>query len=244
MIESSVVFWASAAVQVVALVVLLGWLRGISASRRQYCYPVLVVLGVSLVATVLIALGVGTDIGGTSLDAPGMADDLLAYSVLWGITALLAGESRRMVGVFVAIPLVRVVALRSGVVLRGSAEIFGLLVVFARQVLCTCLLLGRVWERAQRLPDRQRLLHWKARNLLFFLITMLIAFTLLSVAQVFDEFVVSTVGAYMDLLIRVGFAGFLFANVDAIEVDDAGSELVDAVRTAPDRDRPEASGGD
>ncbi|QLH79636.1 bacteriorhodopsin [Halosimplex rubrum] len=244
MIESSVVFWASAAVQAVALVVLLGWLREISASRRQYCYPVLVVLGVSLVATVLIALGVGTDIGGTSLDAPGIADDLIAYSVLWGITALLAGESRRMVGVFVVVPVVQVVAFNGGVILGGTAGIVGLFVMIVGQVLFAYLLLGRVWERAQRLPDRQRLLHWKARNLLLFLIGMLIAFTLLSVAQVFDEFVVSTVGAYMDLLIRVGFAGFLFANVDAIEVDDAGDELLDAVRPDAEPDRPGAARGD
>ncbi|QLH84605.1 bacteriorhodopsin [Halosimplex pelagicum] len=244
MIESSVVFWASAAVQAVALVVLLGRLRGISASRRRYCYPVLSVLGVSLVGTVLIALGVGTGVGGTSLDAPGLVDDLIAYSVLWSITALLAGESRRMVGVFVVLPVIQVVAFNGGVLLGGAAGLVGLFVMVVGQVLLAYLLLGRVWERAQRVPDRQRLLHWKARNLLLFLIGMLIAFSLLSVAQVFDEFVVSTVGAYMDLLIRVGFAGFLFANVDAIEVDEAGDELLGAVRPEADHDRPDAAGGD
>ncbi|WP_415378600.1 rhodopsin [Halosimplex sp. TS25] len=242
MIESSVVFWVSAAVQAVALVVLLGWLRGISASRRRYCYPVLFVLGVSLAGTVLIALGVGTDVGGTSLDAPGIADDLIAYSVLWGITALLAGESRRMVGVFVVVPVIQVVAFNGGVLLGGTAGLVGLLVMVAGQVLFAYLLLGRVWERAQRLPDRQRLLHWKARNLLLFLIGMLIAFSLLSVARVFDEFVVSTVGAYMDLLIRVGFAGFLFANVDAIAVDGATDGLIDTVSSESDRDRAGATG--
>ncbi|WP_459194542.1 G protein-coupled receptor family protein [Halosimplex sp. J119] len=229
MTESSVVFWVSAAVQALTLVVLLGWLRGIAASRRRYCYPVLFVLGVSLVATVLIALGIGTDVAGTTLDAPGIADDLIAYSVLWGVTALLAGESRRMVGVFVVVPVIQVVTFNGGVIVGGVAGIAGLLVMVAGHVLFAYLMLGQVWERAQRVPDRQRLLHWKARNLLLFLIGMLIAFSLLGVAQVFDEFVLSTISAYMDLLIRAGFAGFLFANVDAIAVDDTGEAILDAV---------------
>lgn len=77
-------------------------------------------------------------------------------------------------------------------------------------------LLGPIWRRAQAVPEQRRLLHWKARNLLLFIIGMLIAFVILALFGVFDEFVTVTIQQYMAVLIRVGFAGFLFANLDAV----------------------------
>lgn len=201
--------------------VLLVWIRRIPEAKRRYCYPVVAIVGFAAVTTALGALGVGT-ISGTTLDAPGIVDDLITYSVLWALAAALAGESRRMVGLFAVIPAAQVIAFNVAAIVGGLVGLVGLFVVVAGHGVLAYLLFGPVWEHAQQLPDRRRLLHWKARNLLLFMIGMLIVFALLSVGSVFDDFVSGALGLYVDALIRIGFAGFLFANVDALAVDDAG----------------------
>ncbi|WP_135365984.1 bacteriorhodopsin [Halosimplex halophilum] len=245
MIELSTVYAVAAAVYALAAVGLVAWLTRIPERRRTYCYPAVAAVGVSAVTTALSLVGVGVvAVGGGSLDLPSVLDDLIAYPLLWGVAALLANESRRTVGVFVAVPVVQVVAFNAASVLGGVVGLVGIATVVAGHLLLAYLLFGPVWERAGRLPDRQRLLHWKARNLLLFLIGMLIAYAVLGVAGVFDTYVSGVLGEYVGALIRVGFAGFLFANVDAIDVDDAGDELLDAVRPEIDPDRPDAAGGD
>jgi hypothetical protein len=48
---------------------------------------------------------------------------------------------------------------------------------------------NRIWEAAQSLSEEQRLLHWKARNLLLFLVGMIIVSAMLGLFGVFDDFV-------------------------------------------------------
>jgi hypothetical protein len=244
MIELSTVYAAAAAVYALGTVGLVAWLTRIPEERRTYCYPAVAAVGISAVTTALSLAGVGVlPLGGGSLDVPSVLDDLIAYPLLWAVAALLANESRRTVGIFVAVPAVQVLAFNVASTIGGLVGLVGIATVVAGHALLAYLLFGPVWERAQRLPDRQRLLHWKARNLLLFLIGMLIAYALLGVAGVFDTYVSGVLGEYVSALIRVGFAGFLFANVDAIEVD-GGGELLGALRPGADRDSPGAAGGD
>ncbi|WP_436923264.1 rhodopsin [Halosimplex amylolyticum] len=243
MIELSTVYGVATVVYALAAVGLLAWLTRVPGSKRLYCYPVVAAVGISAVTTALSLVGVGVlTVGGSPLDVPSVLDDLIAYSLLWAVAALLANESREMVGVFALVPAVQVVAFNGAAVLGGVVGLVGLFVVVAGHVLLAYLLLGPVWKRAQSIPDRQRLLHWKARNLLLFLIGMLIVFALLGVAGVFDAYVSGVLGEYLGALIRVGFAGFLFANVDAIATDGAAGGLLDTAGPDADHDRSGATG--
>ncbi|KZX49790.1 bacteriorhodopsin [Haloarcula sp. K1] len=221
MISGSAVYEIAAVLLAVAAVVLSGWLRRIPSSHRHYCYPVVAVVGISAVTTALTAAGV-LSVPGSQLTVPNIVDDFVAYTVLWTLTVAIAGASRRTLAVAAAIPAVQVIAFNGGTIVGGAIGLVGFGVLVIGQLLLAYLLLGPVWRRAADLPDDQRLLHWKSRNLLLFLIGMLIAYSLLAVADVFDPFVLTVISEYMGLLIRVGFAGFLFANVDAIAVDRTG----------------------
>lgn len=243
MISLAAVRFAGSVAFALTFAVLLVWIRRIPEAKRRYCYPVVGIVGFAAVTTALGALGVGT-ISGTTLDMPGVVDDLLTYSILWALAAVLAGESRRMVGLFAVIPAAQVVAFNVAAVVGGLVGLVGLVLVVAGHAVLAYLLFGPVWEHAQQLPDRQRLLHWKARNLLLFMIGMLIVFALLSVGSVFDDFVSGALGLYVDALIRIGFAGFLFANADAIALDDADEgSLLDTGTAATGRDA-QVAGGD
>jgi len=241
MTDLATVYAVSVAVNGAALACLLAWLGRIPNARRQYCYPVVAVVGLSTATTALTAAGIGAvTVGDGTLDLVSLVDDLVGYSVLWVITGVLAGESRRTLAVLAAVPAVQVVSFNVAATLGGPLALVGLLVTVGGHLLIAYLLFGPVWERAQRLPDDQRLLHWKARNLLVFLIGMLIVFALIAVAGLFDQFVSAVIGEYMSLLIRAGFAGFLFANVDAIALDGPGP--AQASGDAPDRGRAPAGG--
>ncbi|TKX84546.1 hypothetical protein EXE43_18335, partial [Halorubrum sp. SS5] len=54
---------------------------------------------------------------------------------------------------------------------------------------------------------------------------VLIAWAMLQIAGLFDQFTAAVTLEYLDLLLRVGFAGFVFANVEtlAAEVDEDAS---------------------
>jgi len=227
MIDLSTVYAVAAVGYALATVVLVAWLRRLPRDRRAYCYPAVVAVGVSAVTTALSLAGVGVfALDGATLDVPSVLDDLVAYPLLWATAALLADESRRTVGVFVAVPAVQVVAFNVASVVGGLVGLVGIVAVIGGHVLLAYLLLGPIWARAQRLPDRQRLLHWKSRNLLLFLIGMLIVFAVLGVAGVFDTYVAGVLAEYVGALIRVGFAGFLFANVDALDVVREGRDVL------------------
>ncbi|SFR89019.1 Bacteriorhodopsin [Halomicrobium zhouii] len=235
MISASLVYAATAAVYALTLVGLLAWLPRIGESRRRYCYPVVAVVGIATVTTALSALGVGVlTVNGSELDVPSVADDLISYAVLWVVAGLLVDESRRTLALLAVIPAVQVVAFNVASVGGGAIGLVCLAAVVVGHVVIAYLLLGPVWKRARDVPEAQRLLHWKARNLLLFLIGMLIAFALLSVGGAFDELGIAVLAEYVGLLIRVGFAGFLFANVDAIAVDGFGDGAGDGSAAVPD----------
>lgn len=228
MLSSDDVFLVATGLYAVSLVVLLGWLRGVPDSRREYCYAVLAVVAASLGATTLHVLGVGQiPAGATVLDVPAVASDLLTYGMLWGITAHLANVSRRMLAFVVGLPISQSIVFQVATVTGGVVALLCLAFVVLGHLLLAYVLLSRVWESAQDVPADQRLLHWKSRNLLLFLIGMIILFGVVAIGGIFDEFTIALLQQYMNVLIRVGFAGFLFANVDAIAVDEAGESLLE-----------------
>jgi hypothetical protein len=95
----------------------------------------------------------------------------------------------------------------------GSLSLFAALVVMGGHLLLIYLFVGPIWADTDGLPPRQRLLHWKCRNLLLFLIGMLIVLGMLLLAGIFDPFVSTVITEYIDLMIRLGFAGFVMMHL-------------------------------
>jgi hypothetical protein len=217
MIEPATVNGVAVGVYTVALVILLVWLRRLPADRRGLCTPVVFVVGVTAVTTALVAAGVGTiTVGSGEVVVPSLIADLVAYSVLYGVMARLADVDGRELTVLVATPVAQRLGFEVATITDGLVALLGLAVLVGGYVGLVAYLLGPIWRRAQAVPEQRRLLHWKARNLLLFIVGMLIAFVILALFGVFDEFVTLAIQQYMAVLLRVGFAGFLLANLDAV----------------------------
>jgi sensory rhodopsin len=142
--------------------------------------------------------------------------------VLWAIAAMLADADRRLVAFAAAVPFVQVAAFWVAPVYGGAVALASLAVVVGSHLVLAVVFARSVWAATSGLSEHRRLLHWKARNLLLFLIGMFIVFSFLSVAQAFSDFGTVVLNQYVSLLIRVGFAAFLFANVDALGGTTAG----------------------
>jgi len=217
MIDQAVVRVGSTVVYVVSLAILLAWLRRVPEDRRDLCYPVVLVVGVATAAAGLGMFDLGiVVVNGTEVVVPTLIDDLLAYTLLWVVAARLADIEGRMLAFVAAIPVVQRLAFEVAAISGGLLALVGVVVVVGGHLALGGVFFGPIWRRAQSIPEQRRLLHWKARNLLLFLIGMLIVYAVLSLFGIFDAFVQSTINQYMSILIRVGFAGFLFANLDAV----------------------------
>ncbi|WP_435181540.1 rhodopsin [Halorussus sp. AFM4] len=241
MISASLLHAAAAVAYGVTLVVLLARLRRVPASARRYCRLLVGVVGVGFATSALAAAGVGAvTVNGRELLLPSFANDVVAYSLLWAVTAMLADVPRRTLAFVTGLPALQVVAFQFGATAGGLLALVSIVVVIGGHLVLASLFLGPVWRDAQDLPDERRLLHWKSRNLLLFLIGMLIAFAFVSLAGAFTEFGTTVISQYISVLIRVGFAGFLFANADALaDGGDAatpvgGASTPERGRSAPD----------
>ncbi|WP_135854044.1 G protein-coupled receptor family protein [Halorussus salinus] len=228
MISVSALHSISGGVYVLTFVVLLLRTRSVPDRLRRYCHLLLLVVGLGGATSFLAAAGLGgVAVGGQTVLLPTFVNDVVAYSVLWFVTAMLAGVSRRMLAVVTALPFVQVVAFQFGTPMGGLIALVSTVVVIGGHLVVAYLFVGPVWRTAQALPDERRLLHWKSRNLLLFLIGMLIAFAFLSLTGLFTTFGGNVLNQYIALLIRVGFAGFLFANIDALDATDGRDETGD-----------------
>jgi len=217
MIETTMIDAGSTAVYAVALGLLLVWLRRVPVDRRTLCYPIVLVVGISAVALGLVTAGVGTvTINGYEMVLPTFLSDLISYALLYLVMARIGGVGGRPLALIVATPVVQRIAFELGVIFGGLFGIAALGFVVVGHAAIAAYLLGPVWRSLESVPEQRRLLHWKARNLVLFLIGMLIVYAVLSVGNIFDSVTSAVISRYMGILIRVGFAGFLFANLDAV----------------------------
>lgn len=204
------------------------------ASVRRYAYAVAGVVVVSAVGMVLYMFDVGqyaVASGGTS-SVPQFIDDSVAYGVLFGMTVFFAGASKRMIGLVVGLSVGSRVAIEVAVIFGGTAVGIGFLASILTYLARVYLLWWPVWRTAQTQPPARQLLYWKSRNLLMLLIGVILLAALIAGVGIFDSFVELVVLEYIDLMIRVGFAGFLLSNIGAL---DSGGDLPGAEEsTAPE----------
>jgi sensory rhodopsin len=197
----------------VSLAVLLAWIRRVPVHLRRYCYPLLGLVALAAATHTLSGLTIGVfDVGSGELDVANVVDGAIAYGTLFGFAAYLADVSRRQLAVAVGLPVSMNVAFQGAAIGEGVVVLVGaLVVVLGYPVLCWLYFRPFVRTVQQRSADRQRL-YRKFRNLLLFLIGVLIV-TAFTTLDLFEADISSVLVSYIDFLLRVGFAGFLFANV-------------------------------
>jgi sensory rhodopsin len=232
MISETGVYAAGAVVSGLAAVVSVAKLRGIPGRVRRYYSLATFLLVLAAASGALMAADVGAmTVNGYEVTLPSFVNDLVAYSVLWGITGLLADVDRRTLAVVTGLPFLQVIAFQVAATSSGATALAASAFVIGGHVVLAGLFLGPIWRGCSHLPERRQLLHWKARNLLLFLIGMLIVYAFLSLAGAFDAFATVVLNQYISVLIRVGFAAFLFANVDALEANRGGVQPTETVES-------------
>lgn len=198
----------------VALAVLLVWFRQIPDELERYCYPLLGLVALAMVVKTMTGFAVGTiAIGSGELDIPSVIEGGIVYGGLFAIAAVIAGVDRRQLAIATVIPVTMNFSFQLAAVSEGALALVGaLIVLLGFPVLCWLFFRPVARVAGKQSVGRERLFG-KFRNLLLFLIGMLIltAFTSL---DVFVPAVSQTLVAYIDFLLRVGFAGFLFANIE------------------------------
>jgi sensory rhodopsin len=227
MISEPVLYGIGGLAYVLALVVLVAWLRRIPDEYNRYCYPVVVIIAASAVGAFTEFVQIGTyTVGSGELSVGTFIADMLAYPGLWAVSAMLAGVSRRLFAVVVGVPFAQRAAFEVANLTGGTLALVCALAVILGHVFMGYLIVTRVWESAQDVSVEQRLLHWKSRNLLLFIIGMIILYAVLLLFGVYDAFVGTVLTQYTNVMLRVGFAGFLFTNLDAIDTDAAPDGLL------------------
>lgn len=229
MISEHAIYGGSAVVYALATVAFLVFSRRQPPHLRRYCHLLVSVVGVAAVTAAAWALGLGAvPVGSGQVVVPQLIDGLFAYPLLFGFAAFVAGSSRRTVALVAGISAAQRVSYEVGALTDGLLGLSMLVVVVGGFVAHVYLLFGPVWRTAQRQPVQRRLLYWKVRNLLLFLIGVLIAAAMLSLSPLLDSFTAGITVQYVDVLLRVGFAGFLIGNIRALDAD-SGADAADSV---------------
>lgn len=225
MIEPAAVRFASAGIYAVSTVALLALASRKPAELRRYCYPFVAVVALAGVGVGLWGAGIGTiSVANGTLEGGQLLTDYVAYPFLFGFAAFVAGAGRRYVGAVVAITVGMRLGYDFAEVFAGPLATAGTLAILVGYAALVGLFFGPVASAAARQPPARELFYKKTRNLSLFAFGVLIAWAMLQIAGLFDTFTATVTLEYLDLLLRVGFAGFVFANVETLAGESAGGE--------------------
>lgn len=218
MIDDPTIYAAVAGVYAIAAVVLavLSWRQ--PARLRRYCYPFVGIVALSAVATALVSVGVGDIVvQGIELTIPQTIDDLVGYTFVFGFAAFAAGASWKLVGTVVMTFAIMRLSYEFADAFEGILGLAGIGIILGGYAFLAYLFFGPIDAAAERQADTRRLLYWKFRNLALFAFGMLIVWAMLQLGGAFDEFTSTLTLEYIDVVLRIGFAGFLIANVGALD---------------------------
>ncbi|WP_096592284.1 bacteriorhodopsin [Halorubrum ezzemoulense] len=225
MIEPSTVRFASAGVYAVSAVVLLALARRKPPELRRYCYPFVAVVALAGVGIGTWGAGIGAfSVGSGTLEAGQLLSDYVAYPFLFGFAAFVSGAGRRYVWGIVALTVAMRLGYDFAEVFEGALATAGTLGILVGYATLLGLFFGPIAGAAARQPPARELFYKKTRNLALFAFGVLIAWAMLQIAGLFDQFSAAVTLEYLDLLLRVGFAGFVCANVETLAAE-ADSEI-------------------
>lgn len=235
MISDHGIYGISAVIYGLAAVACFVFSRRRPAQLRRYCYALVGVVTVAAITSAVWAVDIGGVMVGTGEVAiPQLIDGLVVYPVLAGFAAFTAGSSRRMIAFVGSISAAQRTAFAVAAISEGVVSLLMLGIVCGGFFFQAYLFFGPVYRTAQQRSENRQLLYWKFRNLFLFLIGMLIFTGVLSLSPLLDAFTGDVAIQYISVMLRVGFAGFLIANVDALAqttTDDIGSESASTTAT-------------
>ncbi|QZP39790.1 bacteriorhodopsin [Halobaculum magnesiiphilum] len=240
MIPSTTMYLGAAAVYAVAFLLLAGWYRRLDGAGTRLCAAAAGFVGLSAVAYAAMGLGLGTvPVAGGVVDVPNLVDDMITYSGLYAITVVLAGASMRWLLTVTGIVAIQRLsfALPNGGIVDGTGMLVAAGIVVAGWFVVVAIFAKPVWRAALDQSPERRLVHWKCRNLVVFLFAMLIVYALIALSGMLTEFLLTSLNIYIDFLMRIGVAAFLFANagkIGAHEDTDRDSPPVGARSAAAD----------
>ena len=218
---------APSTVQFTAAVLYAGWAIALlaivgrrSPTARRYCYPFIAVVALTAVTVGLRGAGVGVvPLGTGELEVPQAVGDYLAYPLLFGFAAFVAGVSRRYVGAVVATILAMRFAYDVADLFDGALGLASTAVILIGYAVLVWLYFGPVAAAATRQAPKRALLYRKTRNLVLFVFGVLIAWAMVQLFGVFDPFTQAITLEYIDFVLRVGFAAFVIANAETLVGD-------------------------
>ena len=220
MIEPSTVRFASASMYAVSAVVLFALARRKPVALRRYCYPFVAVVAAAGLGVASWGAGIGTfSVANGTLEAGQLLSDYVAYPFLVGFAAFVSGAGRQYVGGVVAITATMRLGYDFAEVFTGPLATVGTASILVGYLILLGLFFGSLASGAARQPPERKLFFTKTRNLALFAFGVLIAWAMLQLAGVFDAFTATVTLEYLDLLLRVGFAGFVFANVETLATE-------------------------
>ncbi|GAA0547837.1 hypothetical protein ABNG02_06650 [Halorubrum ejinorense] len=232
MIEPSVVRFTSAGIYAVSAVVLLALASRKPASLRRYCYPFVAVVALAGLGVGLWGAGIGAfSVANGTLEGGQLIIDYTGYPFLFGFAAFVAGASRRYVGGVVAITVAMRLGYDFAAVFEGPLALAGTGSILVGYVVLLALFFGPLATAAARQSPARELFYKKTRNLALFAFGVLIAWAMFQIAGLLDTFTGTVTLEYLDILLRVGFAGFVFANVETLAAEaesGIGEEVGDA----------------
>lgn len=223
MIDPTAVLWAVTAVYASGAVGLAVVSRRVAPGVRRFCLPLVGFVALGAVDSAVQAAGLGTvAVGAGEVRVSTLALDVLGYLLLYGGVTLLAGAPRRLVATVTGVAVAQRLAFSAGnaaapgttlATVAGVGIFLGFPVVVA-------LLLRPVWRRAQSVPDHQRLLHWKVRNLLVFSFGMLVVYAVVFLGGVVtDPVLTQLLVQYPNLYFRVGVPAVIVVRLAGLEPD-------------------------
>lgn len=172
-----------------------GFLAGLAGTRfvrpdlRRYCYPLVAVLAVEAGSLVAQASAVGVvRIDGATVNVIQDVSDIGLLAVIYSGVTLLGGASRRLTALTAVVAVTPLIGIALAPVVSGTVlSVFLLAVTFLPYPILLYLYLGPIRRAAESVPTRQRLLHWKARNVLLFVYAVVLLYILLAFAGLLTD---------------------------------------------------------
>lgn len=205
---------------------LFGLLRRVPEQLRRYSGLLIAVVVVSGLDLFAQWAGVGSvAVGSGEIQLTSTVSQTIQYVVLYSGVAALAGASRRVTTVLVVVALFPAYVTQFLPVV-GLGAVAALLVIAAAFLLPLPIVLylffRPIWRAATQRPPQRRLLHWKVRNLILFVYTMVIVYIgLVTFGLLTDPVLTSLLLQYAGFVFSGGIPAFLvyrFTTDDAEQV--------------------------
>lgn len=198
---------------------------------RTYAGIAVAVVGIAPPVVVLQEFGIGVvAIGNGSLDTLAVFQSLFSTIVIYGLVLASARVSRRLAAVTITIALVPTLGAELAAVAgEDPSGILGIAVLafflgafFIPFPLLLYLFFGPIWQSASEATSKQRLLHWKARNVLLFAYGMLLVYTPLVLTGLLTDPVLDVfVQEYSVFFLYGGIILYLLYNYSRLDATEA-----------------------